>query len=114
MDKSIWKKIFQFLGFLSGGPKMSDSQSGFRIYPLPEVLNLKIVSRRFQFEVEVLAKAGWKGIPVVEVPISVNYSPPGKRISHFRPFVDFVRNSTTFTRLIAQRIFIPLSYRKKQ
>lgn len=108
------RKFSNFWVFLSGGSKMSDSQSGFRIYPLPEVLNLNVVSRRFQFEVEVLAKAGWKGIPVVEVPISVNYSPPGKRISHFRPFVDFVRNSTTFTRLIAQRIFIPLSFRKKQ
>jgi hypothetical protein len=108
------RKFSNFWVFLSGGPKMSDSQSGFRIYPLPEVLNLNVVSRRFQFEVEVLAKAGWKGIPVVEVPISVNYSPPGKRISHFRPFVDFVRNSTTFTRLIARRIFFPLSFRKKQ
>jgi glycosyltransferase involved in cell wall biosynthesis len=108
------RKFSNFWVFLSGGPKMSDSQSGFRIYPLPEVLNLNVISRRFQFEVEVLAKAGWKGIPVVEVPISVNYCPRGKRISHFRPIVDFVRNSTTFTRLIAQRIFIPLSCRKKQ
>ncbi len=108
------RKFSNFWVFLSGGPKMSDSQSGFRIYPLPEILNLNIVSRRFQFEVEVLAKAGWKRIPVVEVPISVNYCPLGKRISHFRPFVDFVRNSTTFTRLIVQRIFIPLSYRIRQ
>jgi glycosyltransferase involved in cell wall biosynthesis len=107
------RKFSNFWVLLSGGPKMSDSQSGFRIYPLPETLELKIVSRRFQYEVEILAKAGWKGIPVIEVPISVNYRPWGKRISHFRPFVDFVRNSITFTRLIVQRIFIPLSYRKK-
>ena len=108
------RKFSNFWVLMSGGPKMSDSQSGFRIYPLPETLNLKIFSRRFQFEVEALVKARWKGIPVVEVPIGVNYHPTGKRISHFRPFVDFVRNSTTFTRLIFQRIFIPLSFRKKQ
>ncbi len=108
------RKFSNFWVLVSGGPRMSDSQSGFRIYPLPETLNLKIVSRRFQFEVEILVKAGWKGIPVIEVPIGVNYQPGGKIISHFRPFVDFVRNSTTFTRLIVQRIFIPISYRKKQ
>jgi glycosyltransferase involved in cell wall biosynthesis len=108
------RKFSNFWVLMSGGPKMSDSQSGFRIYPLPEALDLKIVSRRFQYEVEILVKAGWKGISVVEVPIGVSYQPFGKRISHFRPFVDFVRNSTTFTRLIVQRIFIPISYRKKQ
>jgi hypothetical protein len=35
----------------------------------------------------------------------VVYNPDGKRISHFRPFVDFLRNSQTFARLIFTRIF---------
>jgi glycosyltransferase involved in cell wall biosynthesis len=109
----IGRRFSNFWVLLSGGPKMADSQSGFRIYPLPETLNLKIFSKRFQYEVEVLVKAGWKGIPVIEVPIGVNYEPRGKRISHFRPVVDFFRNSITFTWLILQRIFIPLSHRKK-
>jgi hypothetical protein len=89
----------------SGGPVISDSQSGFRIYPLPEALNLKIKARRFQFEVEILVQARRKGIPVMESPVRVNYNPNGARISHFRPFVDFLRNSSTFTRLIFRRIF---------
>lgn len=108
------RKFSNFWVLLSGGPKVADSQSGFRIYPLPETLTLNIVSKRFQYEVEILVKAGWKGIPVIEVPIGVNYFPNGKRISHFRPFVDFVRNSITFSRLIFQRVFIPLSSRKKK
>jgi len=89
----------------SGGPAVSDSQSGFRLYPLPEVLNLKTKARRFEFEVEILVQAKRKGIPVVEAPISVHYNPEGGRISHFRPWVDFLRNSATFTRLIFTRIF---------
>jgi glycosyltransferase involved in cell wall biosynthesis len=97
----------------SGGPKMADSQSGFRVYPIPEVLNLNVKARRFQFEVEVLARAGWRGIPVVETPVSVNYHGGVDRISHFRPFVDFVRNSRAFSRLIVQRIFIPAGIRKR-
>jgi glycosyltransferase involved in cell wall biosynthesis len=89
----------------SGGSAISDSQSGFRIYPLPESLNLGTKARRFQFEVEILVQAKRKGLQVIEAPVRVNYNPNGERISHFRPFVDFLRNSSTFTRLIFTRIF---------
>ena len=99
------RKFSNFWVRISGGPKISDSQSGFRIYPLPEALSLGTKARRFQFEVEILVQAKRKGIPVIEAPVRVNYHPNGERISHFRPFVDFLRNSSTFTRLIFKRIF---------
>ena len=99
------RKFSNFWVWISGGPKLSDSQSGMRIYPLPEVLSLNTRARRFQFEVEILVQAKRKGIPVLEAPIRVFYNLDGSRISHFRPFVDFVRNSKTFTRLIFTRIF---------
>ncbi|MDI6742360.1 MAG: glycosyltransferase family 2 protein [Smithella sp.] len=102
---SFGRKFSNFWVRTSGGPAVSDSQSGFRIYPLPETLNLKTKARRFQFEVEILVQAERKGIPVVEAPVRVRYNPEGGRISHFRPFVDFLRNSSTFTRLIFRRIF---------
>ena len=99
------RKFSNFWVRTSGGPAISDSQSGFRIYPLPEALNWGTKARRFQFEVEILVQAKRKGIPVIEAPVRVNYNPNGERISHFRPFVDFLRNSSTFTRLIFRRIF---------
>ncbi|MEW6670940.1 MAG: glycosyltransferase family 2 protein [Thermodesulfobacteriota bacterium] len=102
------RKFSNFWVFVSGGPRMRDSQSGFRIYPLPEAMNLGVVARRYQFEVEILVRAGWKGIPVVEAPVSVSYGVGGERISHFRPFVDFMRNSGTFSRLIFRRVFSSL------
>ena len=89
---------------MAGGPSLADSQSGFRIYPLPECLHLGVESRRFQFEVEVLAKANWNRIPVIEAPISVTYRPGTPRISHFHPFFDFVRNFGVFSRLITRRV----------
>jgi len=95
---------------LAGGPKMSDSQSGFRAYPLPEILNIDVRSRRFQFEVEIIVLAKRAGIPIIEIPITVNYPSPDKRVSHFRPFIDFLRNSQTFTRLIVENI---LAFLKK-
>lgn len=101
------RKFSNFWVRTSGGPDISDSQSGFRIYPLPEALSLGTKARRFQFEVEILVQAKRKGLQVIEAPVRVNYNPSGERISHFRPFVDFLRNSSTFTRLIFTRIFKP-------
>jgi len=98
-----------FSGFwvwAAGGPRLADSQSGFRVYPSAETLALPTRARRFEFEVEVLVWARRAGIPIREVPVSVVYDPPGGRVSHFRPWRDFGRNSATFTRLIASR-FLP-------
>lgn len=89
---------------MAGGPAVRDSQSGFRIYPLPECLNLDVKARRFQFELEILAKAAWTGIPVAESPVSVSYRPGAPRISHFHPFLDFLRNFGMFSRLISYRV----------
>ncbi len=94
-----------FWVWLSGGPRVSDSQSGYRLYPLPEVLELDVKALRFQYEVEVLVKAQQKGISVIEAPVQVIYQKGEERISHFHPWKDFLRNSSTFSRLIVQRIF---------
>jgi glycosyltransferase involved in cell wall biosynthesis len=101
------RKFSNFWVWLAGGPVLSDSQSGLRVYPLPEVITLPIKARRFQFEVEVLVQARRIALPVLETPVRVVYSADGSRISHFHPFVDFIRNSLTFTRLIFTRIFSP-------
>jgi len=90
----------------AGGPRLQDTQSGFRVYPLPEALQLDVRARRFQFEIEILVKACWRQIPIIEVPVGVCYAPVGERISHFRPFVDFLRNTHTFSRLITRRILV--------
>jgi glycosyltransferase involved in cell wall biosynthesis len=89
---------------MSGGPAVADSQSGFRAYPLPECLHLGVSARRFQFEVEILVKATWRQMPVTEVPVRVSYRPGTRRISHFHPCFDFLRNMGLFTRLITSRI----------
>ncbi|MGE4561235.1 MAG: glycosyltransferase family 2 protein [Desulfobulbus sp.] len=88
-----------------GGPWVRDSQSGFRLYPLPEILHCPARARRYQWEVEILVLARRRGLGAVEVPISVVYQPRGERISHFRPWVDFCRNSATFSRLLFERFF---------
>ena len=110
---SRWGRRFgNFWVWASCGRWLSDSQSGFRIYPLPETLHLGTKSRRFQFEVEVLVRAVWRGIPIVETPVRAVYGTPEERISHFRPWIDFWRNTRTFARLITMRVLIPSRLRK--
>ena len=70
-------------------------------------------SRRFQFEVEILVRAVWSGIPIEEVPVPARYGSERERISHFRPFVDFMRNFVVFTKLILLRLFGASSIRKE-
>lgn len=118
MDTAPWTSRFgrEFSNFwvrASGGPLLSDSQSGFRLYPLPEVLNLDIKARKYQYEIEVITKAAWHGMDTIEVPVSVHYAPSGRRISHFSPWHDFIRNTGTFSRLITTRVFSPKLWRRR-
>ena len=94
-----------FWVWAAGGPLITDSQSGFRLYPLPEALHLGVKATRYQFEVEVLVRAKQRGINTIEAPVRVIYQAKGERVSHFSPWLDFRRNSATFSRLIWQRIF---------
>ncbi len=95
----------------AGGPALADTQSGLRAYPLPETLALPVKARRYQYEIEVLVKACWQGIDIIEVPVGVLYQEGRSRISHFRPFADFVRNTGVFSRLITRRVFTPRLWR---
>jgi glycosyltransferase involved in cell wall biosynthesis len=105
---SRWGRRFaNFWVWTSCGRWLSDSQSGFRVYPLPETLHLRTKARRYQFEVEVLVRAVWSGIPIIEAPVRALYGPPEERVSHFRPWLDFWRNTQTFASLIATRILVP-------
>lgn len=117
MKSAPWTSRFgrgfsNFWVWLSGAEFLSDTQSGFRAYPLPEVLTLDIKARRYQFEIEILAKAAWQCISAIEVPVEVDYQPQGRRISHFHPLRDFVRNTQTFARLITRRVFTPRLWKR--
>jgi len=110
---SRWGRRFaNFWVWISCGRWLSDSQSGFRVYPLPETLHLGTKAKRYQFEVEVLVRAVWCGIPIIEAPVRALYGPLEERVSHFRPWLDFWRNTRTFARLVATRVLIPSRLRK--
>lgn len=82
------------------GLAIPDTQSGFRVYPMPETLALGAVAGHFAFETEVLIRAARGGVLVRSVPVQAYYPPPSERTSHFRPFVDTVRIIVVVLRLI--------------
>ncbi|MDR2972781.1 MAG: glycosyltransferase family 2 protein [Bacteroidales bacterium] len=97
---SFANKFSNFWFALQTGQKLPDTQSGFRLYPLEKMRRLRPITSRYEAELEMLVRCAWSGIKVISVPIRVYYASDEKRVSHFRPGVDFLRISllnTLFT-----------------
>lgn len=96
---SFGNRISTFWYWFETGIKLRDTQSGFRLYPIKRMEKFNYFTRKFEFEIEVIVKAAWAGIPVKNVPIQVLYD-ESERVSHFRPFKDFTRISILNTYLV--------------
>lgn len=104
---SFGNKFSNFWFWFETGIKLKDTQSGFRLYPLHVIKNLKFFTSKFEFEIEVIVKSAWKDTDVKNMPIRVLYDET-ERVSHFRPFQDFTRISILNTWLV----FLTLIYYK--
>lgn len=93
-------KFSNFWYKVETGEKLSDTQSGFRLYPLNKLQKIHFLTRRYEFEVEIIVRAAWRGVNVENVPIKVYYPPVEERVSHFRPLQDFTRISILNTVLV--------------
>lgn len=85
---------------------ISDSMCGYRLYPLAPMARLLdrfSFGTRMDFDIEVLVKAHWSGIPAENMPVHVVYPPDNS--SNFRALRDNVRISWMHTRLLAQAPF---------
>ncbi len=98
---SFGNRFSNFWFKVETGISLPDTQSGYRLYPLRELKGLRFFSRKFEFEIEVIVRAAWRGIPVVSVPVRIYYAEKSQRVSHFRPFRDFTRISVLNTILVA-------------
>ena len=82
---------------------------------------MKWITRKFEFEIEVMVRSSWQGVPIRSVPVKVYYAPKGERVSHFRPYKDFTRIGILNTILviitflwIKPRDFFLLIFQKKK
>jgi glycosyltransferase involved in cell wall biosynthesis len=101
---NLWTRIVS-------GQSTPDSQSGFRAYPAGLLAGMKFFGRRYEFEVEVLARAAWAGVRLDWVDVSVRYFQGPQRVSHFMPLRDNFRISLVYAMLVLRRL-LPLPQRK--
>ena len=105
------RRFSNFWCRLETGVRCSDTQSGFRVYPVAGLNALHFHCRRYNFEIEVLVKLLWSGYGLYELEIPVSYTPPGGRISHFRRWGDNWRLSVLHTCLVTRQL-LPIPHRK--
>lgn len=105
------RKFSNFWLRVQTGRSIGDTQSGFRAYPLDVLNELNLNERHYSFEVEVLVKAIWSGITVLEVDVNVYYPGGNKRVTHFLKFKDNLRISLLNTKLTLRSV-LPWPHRK--
>jgi glycosyltransferase involved in cell wall biosynthesis len=84
-----------------------DSMCGFRVYPLPAVVNLLEEEKcgdRMDFDIEVIVRWCWRGSKIVNLPTRVGYPLDG--VSHF----DVWKDNFLITRMHT-RLFFGMLYR---
>ena len=96
------RRFSNFWVWLETGLRLNDTQSGLRVYPVREILDLRVSPSRFEWEVEVIVRAAWAGRSVREIDVSVFYPPPSERRTHYRKVEDSLLISLLHVQLILQ------------
>lgn len=110
----IGRRISNFWMTICTHKRFYDAQSGFRLYPIHLLKNLKLKANRYDFELEIMIKSVWEGISIVHIPVDVVYQTGSERVSHFDLFKDNVRISKTFFKhFFLALIKMPILYLKK-
>jgi glycosyltransferase involved in cell wall biosynthesis len=79
------------------GARVTDSQSGFRLYSARLLRAIKLKTDGFDLESEVIVRAGRRGFRIVTIPIDLGFV-DGISTSHYKPLKDTLRIAWTVTR----------------
>ncbi len=101
----IGRNFHNFWISLNSGYKITDSLSGFRLYPM-SILDLDLKTQRFNFEVEVLVKHYWKYHNIKETLVECYYPKPEERLSHFNNYKDTVTITLLHLKLFLKRYIL--------
>lgn len=97
----FWRQLTRFWVWVNTlSFDIPDAMCGFRIYPLRPVtalLRQARLGRRMDFDIEILVRLHWAGIPMRWVDTRISY--PAGGTSHFRPWLDNVLITRVHTRL---------------
>ena len=91
---NLWAKIVTL------SPNIQDAMCGFRVYPVNAARNILLAEtcgRRMGFDVAILVRLHWQGVPLLFYPVQVTY--PAGNLSHFHLLRDNLGISIVFARL---------------
>ncbi len=111
-ERRLTNNISSFWFKIETGVALADTQCGYRSYPLKAIHRLRVKSQRYAYELEVMVKAAWAGVPLVALPVSADYMAATSRLSHFDPWSDLARISWLHSRLFIQAFCLPAKLRK--
>ena len=102
-SSSIGRSLGNFWVWVETGTWVSDTQTGFRLYPLTSLL-YPSSTHRYDFETENLVHFLWAGGTIFEVKVKTLYD--DTRVTHFHKFKDNFFMIILHTKLVISRIFL--------
>lgn len=99
----IGRQIGNFWVWVETGRWVSDTQTGFRLYPT-DMLAYESRTTRYEFEIENMVRFLWQKGQLFEVPVKTVYD--DSRVSHFDKIKDNLFMIALHTKLVIQRILL--------
>ena len=90
-DRWMTNNLTSLIISIFSSQRVRDSQSGFRLIPVEFLKKIHLKTVSYDFESEMLFKAGAIGCEIVEVPISTIYEGSTSYINPFRDTGRFIR-----------------------
>lgn len=75
---------------LAAGRRLTDIQTGFRLYRRPLIEAVGFPESRFEAESAVVVRAARRGFRILAVPVRLGFA-DGRLTSHYRPLIDSLR-----------------------
>ena len=98
--RHVGQKILLHSTRILSGKKLSDTESGFRVFSKKAITSLKLRENGMAASAETIAEAAKRGLKVTEVPISVKYTKDGSTLN---PVAHGVEVLTRIVAMISER-----------
>jgi len=82
--RRIGQGVISYFCYILSGEKLSDSESGFRVFSRKAVGILELREDGMSVSAETIAKAAEKGLKITEIPISITYTRDGSTLNPVR------------------------------
>jgi uncharacterized protein (DUF2062 family) len=100
----LGRTISNALVWLESGLRVADTQCGLRVYPLEVLSRVRCAASRYGYETEILTRAAWLNIPVVQTKVHCRYSEIPGLVSHFDPLADSLRAAAMHVKLTLEAL----------